>query len=120
GSGAGSGSGPMTVGPSSGDESSNPEGGSPVADAAVEGGTLAEGGDATTTVSMANPAPGSKFFIGANFWNIDWEGQGDFFVSNVDFTTTTNPWRPELLADLAPYKVLRFMDWNQTNDSNNP
>jgi hypothetical protein len=69
--------------------------------------------------ALANPAPASKFFVGANFWNIDWEGQGDFFTSNVDFTTSTDPWRPELLADLAPYKVLRFMDWNQTNDSNN-
>src|SRR6202012_4159466 len=38
---------------------------------------------------------------------------------NVDFTTVTDPWRPELLADLAPYEVLRFMDWNQTNTSNN-
>jgi hypothetical protein len=69
---------------------------------------------------MLNPAPGSAFFIGTNFWNIDWEGQGDFFQSNVDFTTTTDPWRPDFLAELAPYKVLRFMDWNETNDSNNP
>jgi hypothetical protein len=79
------------------------------------------GGDGPTGAAPAlvNPAPGSKFFIGSNFWNIDWEGQGDFFQANVDFTTVTNPWRPELLADLAPYAVLRFMDWNQTNDSNN-
>jgi len=78
------------------------------------GGSSADGG-----VTLANPAPGSKFFIGANFWNIDWEGSDDFFQSNVDFTTTQNPWKPELLSDLAPYKVLRFMDWNQTNTSNN-
>ena len=70
--------------------------------------------------SLVNPAPGSKFFVGANFWNIDWEGQDDFFVSNVDFKTTTSPWKPEFLSDLSPYHVLRFMDWNQTNDSNNP
>jgi hypothetical protein len=76
-----------------------------------------EGGRAP---SMANPAPGTKFFIGTNFWNIDWEGQTDFFVDNVDFTTVTDPWKPALLADLAPYAVLRFMDWNQTNVSNNP
>jgi hypothetical protein len=67
-----------------------------------------------------NPAPGSKFFVGANFWNVDWEGQGDFFQTNVDFKTATNPWNAQLLKDLAPYHVLRFMDWNQTNDSNNP
>lgn len=69
---------------------------------------------------MVNPAPGSKFFIGANFWNIEWEGADDFFANGVDFATTSNPWRPELLDDLAPYQVLRFMDWNLTNDSNNP
>ena len=67
-----------------------------------------------------NPAPGTSFFVGAKFWNIDWEGQGDYFQSGVDFSTTTNPWVPELLSDLAPYHVLRFMDLNQTNDSNNP
>jgi hypothetical protein len=69
---------------------------------------------------MQNPAPGSKFFVGANFWNIDWEGMDDFFKSGVDFATTDDPWRPELLDDLAPYHVLRFMDWNGTNESNNP
>ena len=69
--------------------------------------------------ALVNPAPASRFFIGTNFWNIDWEGQDDFFQKGIDFATVTDPWRPELLADLAPYAVLRFMDWNQTNDSNN-
>jgi len=69
---------------------------------------------------MANPAPGSGFFVGANFWNIDWEGQNDYFQSNVDFSTTTNPWLPQFISDLAPYHVLRFMDWNQINDDPNP
>lgn len=31
----------------------------------------------------------------------------------------TNPWNPQLLVDLAPFKIIRFMDWNATNDSNN-
>jgi hypothetical protein len=87
--------------------------------ASGEAGTLADAGEGGGPTAMANPAPGSKFFIGANFWNIDWEGQGDFFQDGVDFTTVTNPWIPDLLTDLAPYSVLRFMDWNQTNDSNN-
>jgi hypothetical protein len=91
-------------------------------DASAEGGADADSGSDATSggATLANPAPASKFFVGANFWNIDWEGQGDFFQANVDFTTVTDPWRPELLADLAPYSVLRFMDWNQTNTSNNP
>jgi hypothetical protein len=88
------------------------------------GSSTGTGSDAAAEASggsvMTNPPPASKFFIGANFWNIDWEGQGDFFQANVDFTTVTDPWRPELLADLAPYVVLRFMDWNETNESNNP
>lgn len=71
-------------------------------------------------VALKNPAPGSKKFVGANFWNIDWEGSDNYFKSGVNFANTTDPWRPELLADLEPYHVLRFMDWNLTNDSNSP
>jgi hypothetical protein len=98
-------------------------GGASTGGAMNTGGSLGYGGSSGNNgdsgVALANPAPGSKFFIGANFWNIDWEGSDDFFQSNVDFTTTQNPWKPELLSDLAPYKVLRFMDWNQTNTSDN-
>jgi hypothetical protein len=79
-----------------------------------------DGATADAGVTLVNPAPASKFFVGANFWNIDWEGQNDTFQSGVDFATTTNPWQPQFLADLAPYHVLRFMDWNQTNMSANP
>lgn len=76
--------------------------------------------DANTGVALVNPAPGSRFFAGANFWRIDWEGTDDFFVSNIDWTKVTNPWQPQLLLDLAPYKVLRFMDWNLANSDPNP
>ena len=70
--------------------------------------------------ALVNPAPASGFFVGANFWNVDWEGASNYFQSGVDFATTTDPWVPQLLTDLAPYRVLRFMDWNLTNQSNNP
>jgi len=82
------------------------------------GGATGSGGAASG--AMGNPAPGASFFIGANFWNVDWEGSSDYFQSGVNWSTTTNPWVPQLLTDLAPYHVLRFMDWNQTNNSNNP
>jgi hypothetical protein len=72
------------------------------------------------SAAMVNPAPATRLFVGANFWNIAWEGQADFFRSNVDFATATNPWDPQFLADLAPYRVLRFMDWTLTNDDPNP
>jgi hypothetical protein len=66
-------------------------------------------------VVMTNPAPGSAPFAGANFWNIDWQGQEDYFRKGVNFATEPDPWRPELIADLQPYRVLRFMDWNDAN-----
>ena len=67
--------------------------------------------------TFVNPAPGSKFFVGANFWNESWEPTSDYFADNVKWATTTNPWNPALFTDLAPYAhVLRFMDWNRTND----
>jgi hypothetical protein len=97
-------------------------------DASDAGGSAATGGHAgnsgaggaTGAGALVNPAPGQGFFVGTNFWNVDWEGQGDYFQSGIDFATTTNPWVSQFLADLAPYHVLRFMDWNQTNNSNNP
>jgi len=95
----------------------------PATDATDTGAADSGPGDAVVDVSpgaLVNPAPGSGLFIGANFWNIDWEGQDDYFVKGTDFATATNPWRPELLTDLAPYKVLRFMDWNGTNEKDNP
>ncbi|MEO8315157.1 MAG: hypothetical protein ABI645_10205 [Pseudomonadota bacterium] len=64
---------------------------------------------------MTNPAPGGAPFAGVNFWNIDWQGQQDYFRKGVNFATESNPWLEELLGDLAPYRVLRFMDWNDTN-----
>jgi hypothetical protein len=104
-----------------------------VTDSRTGGDTLADGhgGDSSTTTdsggggdtgpaTMVNPPPGSPFFVGTNFWNIDWEGADDYFVPGTDFATTTNPWQPQLLTDLAPYHVIRFMDWNMTNDSGNP
>jgi hypothetical protein len=75
--------------------------------------------DAHPTSTLVNPAPGSKFFVGANFWNVGWQGSDDYFTKGVNFAATDNPWRPDLIQDLAPYHVLRFMDWNLTNTSNN-
>ena len=82
-------------------------------------GAGAAGTVAVTPGTLVNPAPGGKLFVGANFWNVDWEGSGDYFASGVNWSNTQNPWRPEFLSDLAPYHVLRFMDWNLTNEANN-
>ncbi len=76
-------------------------------------------GSTTGTVTLANPAPGGALFVGANFWNPDWQPQ----YPNSDYLTVDptqpvsidNPWQPALITDLAPYSVLRFMDFNATN-----
>jgi hypothetical protein len=90
----------------------------------TSGGTTTSGstssGTGGTTPALTNPAPGGKLFAGVNFWRIDWEGAGDYFMSGVDFATVTNPWQPALFTDLAPFHVVRFMDWNATNDATNP
>lgn len=69
---------------------------------------------------LVNPAPGSGMFLGANLWNLDWQGPGEYFVDGAGFASDRNPWLPQFVRDLAPYRVLRFMDWNLTNDADNP
>jgi hypothetical protein len=113
---AGSGGGVSDGGGKSGSGGLGSGGVAPDAQAGT-GGTAGSSGGST---ALSNPAPGGKLFVGVNFWRIDWSGSDEIFQSGIDFTTSQNPWRPELLADLAPFKVIRFMDWNLTNDSNNP
>jgi hypothetical protein len=113
GSGAGGDTGGGSTGGSADTEGGADTGGS----AAGGGGGTGGGGEASEWV---NPAPGTSLFLGANFWRIDWEGPQDFFVDGVDWATVENPWLPELVADLAPYRVLRFMDWNLVNEDPNP
>jgi hypothetical protein len=65
--------------------------------------------------------------VGANFWRIDW-GTGIagappwslYFKEHLDWSTTTDPWNPALIAELMQAKItcLRFMDWVVTNGSN--
>lgn len=93
----------------------------------AQSGSGSASGDAATDAGydagasgFINPTPGSKLFLGANFWNIDWEGADNYFMPSVDWATTQNPWNPQFLADIAPYHVLRFMDWNLTNEEVNP
>ncbi len=55
---------------------------------------------------------------GTQFWNIAWESPLNFFVSGVNWSSTSNPWNPTFISELqqAQIKTLRFMDWNNTND----
>lgn len=70
---------------------------------------------AAQDVPLSNPAPGGTAFAGANFWNINWQGQRDYFRSGASFAPGADPWKPGLVEELRPYRVLRFMDWNDTN-----
>ncbi|MEI8341456.1 MAG: carbohydrate binding domain-containing protein, partial [Verrucomicrobiota bacterium] len=91
------------------------------------------GGNIQVMIDIADSATGTSYFddfrmganggpmsVGANFWNIGWEGWQDYFASGVNWATTTNPWNPTLISELttAKYKCLRFMDWGMTNNSN--
>jgi len=54
--------------------------------------------------------------LGSNFWNFAWgSGRADYFKDGVDWSTTTNPWNEDFLKDIQIYSVLRFMDQNPTN-----
>lgn len=83
--------------------------------------TTQDGGKtATCAVTVTStPPPTGTMSPGCNFWNIGWEGTTNFFVSGLDWATTTNPWNPTLITELqqAKMKCLRFMDWNVVNYS---
>lgn len=115
--GSAGGSGGSTVNGSggSGGASTRGFGGSPGASSVTPGDSgVVDSGSSTTP---ANPAVGSKLFLGTNFWNEGWEPPSDYFASNVNWAATINPWNPSLLTDVSAYAhVIRFMDWNRTND----
>jgi len=66
---------------------------------------------------VAGSAPNTPSMeLGGNFWNIGWHKPSDCFVDwqNVQ---GDNPWNPQFLKDIAIYKSLRFMDWDNANNS---
>jgi chitodextrinase len=84
------------------------------------GSVTISGGGITRTISVTQSGTTATgpVTIGTNFWRVDWgSGWQDYFVSGVNWSTTTNPWRSDFVSDLTPYSVLRFMDWGPTNGS---
>jgi chitodextrinase len=77
------------------------------------------GGSITRTIAVTQSGVTSgQATIGTNFWRVDWgSGWSDYYNSGVNWSTTTNPWRSDFVSDMAPYSVLRFMDWGPTNGS---
>ncbi|REE85137.1 hypothetical protein A8990_11355 [Paenibacillus taihuensis] len=83
----------------------------------INGGTGGTGGDGGTG---GNGGSGTMK-IGTNFWFMGtWSGETPF-KSNVDwanaYASGTDVWNPTFISELAPYSVLRFMDWGGTNNS---
>jgi hypothetical protein len=54
--------------------------------------------------------------LGTNFWNLGWHKAGDCF-KDVKNVSGDDPWNPQFLKDIAIFKSLRFMDWDNTNGS---
>jgi hypothetical protein len=54
--------------------------------------------------------------LGGNFWNLGWHKSADCF-ENFKNVTGDNPWNPQFLKEIAIYRSLRFMDWDNTNGS---
>lgn len=54
--------------------------------------------------------------LGANFWNLGWHRVDDCF-QNVRQVQGADPWNPAFLREIALYRSLRFMDWDNTNGS---
>lgn len=61
-------------------------------------------------------APASAMELGTNFWNPGWHKPGDCF-QDVRNVTGDNPWNPQFLKEIKIYRSLRFMDWDNTNNS---
>src|SRR5262245_16374110 len=53
---------------------------------------------------------------GTNFWNPGWHRADDCF-RDVNKVAGENPWNPHFLKEIAIYRSLRFMDWDNTNNS---
>lgn len=60
--------------------------------------------------------PASSMELGTNFWNPGWHKPNDCF-QDIKNVTGDNPWNPQFLKEIAIYRSLRFMDWDNTNNS---
>lgn len=66
-------------------------------------------------IALAGPVA-QGMDLGTNFWNLGWYKAGDCF-KDVKNVSGDDPWNPQFLKDIAIFKSLRFMDWDNTNGS---
>src|SRR2546423_656427 len=68
------------------------------------------------SANSAHGADAHAMELGTNFWNIGWHKPGDCF-NDWKNIRGDNPWNPQFLKEISIYRVLRFMDWDITNNS---
>jgi hypothetical protein len=61
-------------------------------------------------------SPATAMELGTNFWDIGWHAAGDCFT-DWQKVQGADPWNPQFLKEIAIYRSLRFMDWDETNNS---
>ena len=54
--------------------------------------------------------------LGGNFWNLGWHKSSDCF-QDCKNVSGDNPWNAQFIKEIAIYRSLRFMDWDNTNGS---
>ena len=54
--------------------------------------------------------------LGGNFWNPGWHRPDDCF-KDVKNVSGENPWNAKFLEEISLYRSLRFMDWDNCNNS---
>lgn len=69
-----------------------------------------------TMLAMLLLTNASAMELGGNFWNLGWHKANDCF-QDVKNVSGDNPWNPQFLKEITIYRSLRFMDWDNTNNS---
>lgn len=95
--------------------------------------TASDSSTKTYDVSVAYPVVvgSGEMSLGTNFWyhtalSNNWSGEASM-IAGINWASAYGPgtagladvniWNPAWLAELAPYRCLRFMDWGNTNHS---
>ncbi len=67
-------------------------------------------------LAFSTTAAAQGMDLGTNFWNPGWHKPSDCF-QDVRQVNGDNPWNPRFLVEIAVFRSLRFMDWDNTNGS---
>lgn len=68
------------------------------------------------TAQAEQTAAADRMELGTNFWNLGWHKPDDCF-RDFQKVAGEDPWNPQFLKEIAVFRSLRFMDWDNTNGS---